>query len=105
MNLREITPRPFIFILPFVLLLVFGCSTPSWFPIKLGSSHKAKMKELLDKDVVIIDKEEYVKVLNPKTSEGKDEPRYLYVPVNEYLSKKEAFTATLKEEGFDHLFR
>ena len=94
MNLREITPRPFIFILLFVFLLVFGCSTPSWFPIKLGSSHKAKMKELLDKDVVIIDKEEYVKVLNPKASEGKDQPKYLYVPVNEYLSKKETFTAT-----------
>jgi len=52
------------------------------------------MKELLDKDVVIIDKEEYVKVLNPKASEGKDQPKYLYVPVNEYLSKKETFTAT-----------
>jgi hypothetical protein len=52
------------------------------------------MKELLDKDVVIIDKEEYVKVLNPKASDGKDQPRYLYVPVNEYLSRKETFTAT-----------
>jgi hypothetical protein len=91
MNLREITPRSFILILPFVLLLVFGCTTPSWFP---GSSHKAKMKELLDKDVVIIDNEEYVKVLNPKASDGKDQPRYLYVPVNEYLSRKETFTAT-----------
>jgi hypothetical protein len=52
------------------------------------------MKALLDKDVVIIDKEEYVKVLNPKASDGKDQPRYLYVPVNEYLSRKETFTAT-----------
>ncbi len=101
MNLREITPRPFILILPFVLLLVFGCSTPSWFPIKKGSPHKAKMKELLDKEVILIDKEEYVKVLNPKASVGKDQPKYLYVPVNEYLSKKETFTtpATQMEEG------
>jgi hypothetical protein len=94
MSLREITPRPFILILPFVLLLIFGCSTASWFPIKLGSSHKAKTKELLDKDVVIIDNEEYVKVLNPKASDGKGQPRYLYVPVNEYLAKKETFVAT-----------
>jgi hypothetical protein len=93
MNLREITPRPFILILIFVLLLVFGCSTPSWFPIKRGPSHKAKMKELLDKEIVIIDKEEYVKVLNSKNIDGKDQPKYLYVPVNEYLSKKETFTA------------
>jgi hypothetical protein len=92
MNLREINPRPFILILLFFLLLVFGCSTPAW--LKLGSSHKAKMKELIDKDVVIIDQEEYVKVLNQKASDGKDQPRYLYVPVNEYLSRKETFTAT-----------
>ena len=77
---------------------------PSWFPIKKGPPYKAKMKELLDKEVVIIDKEEYVKVLNPKASEGRDQPRYLYVPVNEYLSNREAFatppvqTAEVKKE-------
>ena len=92
MNLREAKPHPFIFILIFVLLLVFACSTPSWFPIKKGTPYKAKMKELLDKEVIIIDKEEYVKVLNPRASEGKDQPKYLYVPVNEYLSKRDTFT-------------
>ena len=77
---------------------------PSWFPVKKGPPHKAKMKELLDKEVVIIDKEEYVKVLNPKASEGRDQPKYLYVPVNEYLSNREAFappparTAEVKKE-------
>jgi hypothetical protein len=69
---------------------------PSWFPIKSpfkkGTTYKAKTKELVDKEVVIIDKEEYVKVLNPRASEGKDQPKYLYIPVNEYLSKKETFT-------------
>jgi hypothetical protein len=100
MNLRETLSRLFIFILLFTLLLVFACSTPSWFPIKKGTPHKAKMKELLDKEVVIIDKEEYVKVLNPKASEGKDQPKYLYVPVNEYLTKKEAFvTQPSRMEG------
>lgn len=98
MNLRKINPRPFVLILPFFILLFFGCSTPSW--LKPGSSHKAKMKELIDKDVIIIDQEEYVKVLNPKASDGKDQPRYLYVPVNEYLSRKETFTATtMQTEG------
>lgn len=92
MNLRETKPHLFIFILIFVLLLVFACSTPSWFPIKKGTPYKAKMKELLDKEVIIIDKEEYVKVLNPRASEGKDQPKYLYVPVNEYLSKRDTFT-------------
>lgn len=92
MNLRETKPHPFIFILIFVLLLVFACSTPSWFPIKKGTPYKAKMKELLDKEVIIIDKEEYVKVLNPRASEGKDQSKYLYVPVNEYLSKRDTFT-------------
>jgi hypothetical protein len=74
------------------LFFVFACSTmPSWFPIKKGPSYKAETKELLDKEVVIIDKEEYVKVLNSKASEGRDQPKYLYIPVNEYLSNREAF--------------
>lgn len=92
-------PRFFILILLFILLLAFACSTPSWFPIKKGPPHKAKMKELLDKEVVIIDKEEYVKVLNPKASGGTDQPKYLYIPINEYLSKKDAFvTPTVRKE-------
>ncbi len=92
MNLREIMSRPLIFILLFILLLVFACSMPSWVPLKKGPPHKAKMKELLDKEVIIIDKREYVKVLNPRASEGKDQPKYLYIPVDEYLSKRETFT-------------
>jgi len=92
MNLREIMPRPLIFILLFILLLVFACSMPSWVPLKKGPPHKAKTKELLDKEVIIIDKREYVKVLNPRASEGKDQPKYLYIPVDEYLSKRETFT-------------
>src|SRR3972149_20136 len=89
---RETLPRLSIFLLLSVISFVFACSTPSWFPIKKGPPHKAKMKELLDKEVVIIDKEEYVKILNPRASEEKDQPKYLYIPVNEYLSKRETFT-------------
>ena len=64
---------------------------PSWFPIKKGPFSEAKIKELQDKEVIIVDGEKYVKVVNPKASEGKDQPKYLYVPVNQYLSKKETF--------------
>jgi len=95
MNLREISPRLFVLNLPFVLLLVLGCSVPSWLPIKSDPSSKAKMKELVDKEVVIIDQDEYVKILNPKASNGKDQSSYLYIPVNEYLSKKETFNAVI----------
>jgi len=80
-----------IFFLLFISFLIFACSTPSWFPIKKGPPHKAKMKELLDKEVIIVDGEEYVKVLNPRAAEGRHQPKYLYVPVEEYLSKKDSF--------------
>jgi len=101
MNLRETIPRLFIFFLLPVLLLVFACSMPSWFPIKKGPPHMAKQKELLDKEVIIIDKHEYVKVLNTRASEGKDQPKYLYIPVNEYLSNKGAYaTPAIKKEEF-----
>jgi hypothetical protein len=50
------------------------------------------MKELLEKEVVIIDREEYVKVLNPQASAGGNQPKYLYISMNEYLSKREIYT-------------
>jgi hypothetical protein len=81
------------FIILFIFFLLFACSTPSWFPIKKGPPHKAKTKELVDKEVIIIDKREYVKVLNPRASEGGGQPKYLFIPVEEYLAKKEAFAA------------
>src|SRR4030066_2503263 len=87
-----------IFLL-FTFSLVFACSTPSWFPIKKGPPHKAKMKELLDKEVVIVDGEEYVKVLNPGTPERGGQPKHLYIPVDEYLSKRESFsTSAIRKE-------
>jgi hypothetical protein len=51
------------------------------------------MKELLDKEVVILDGEEYVKVLNPRVSEKGEQPLPVYIPVDEYLSKRESFIA------------
>lgn len=83
--------NPSILVLLFILLFIFACSTPPWFPIKKAPPHKAKMKELLDKEVVIIDKKEYIKVLNPKFIEAESQPKYLYIPVEEYLSNREAY--------------
>ena len=103
MNLRSTVPRLSISILLFVLLFSFACSTASWLPefLKKGPPHKAKMKELVNKEVVVIDKLEYVKVVNPAVSEGASQPKYLYIPVDEYLAKKESFTTAVprKEES------
>jgi len=99
MDLKAKIFLPPIFILLFLLLISLACSTPSWFPIKKGPPHKAKMKELLDKEVIIIDKEEYVRVYNPRVSEGGDQPKYLYIPVKEYLAKRGSYTAsTIQKE-------
>ncbi len=94
MNSAGKKPYGPVFLLLFSLLLIFACSTPSWFPLKKGPPHKAKTKELVDKEVIIIDRHEYVKVLNPRTSEGGSQPKYLYIPVEEYLAKREAYTAS-----------
>jgi len=90
-NIKKTNYPVFLILLTFFLL--FACSTPSWLPIKKGPPHKAKTKELLDKEVIIIDKQEYVKVLNPRGSEGGNQPKYLFIPVEEYLAKKKAFAA------------
>jgi hypothetical protein len=85
----------------FALSFSFACSTASWLPefLKKSPPHKARMKELVDKEVVVIDKLEYVKVVNPAASEGTSQPRYLYIPVDEYLARKGIFTtATSREE-------
>ncbi|MBM4340798.1 MAG: hypothetical protein FJ110_14810 [Deltaproteobacteria bacterium] len=88
-----------VFCILFIFFLLFACSTPSWLPVKKGPPHKAKTKELVNKEVIIIDKHEYVKVLNPRGSEGGNQPKYLFIPVEEYLAKKETFTAvSLKVE-------
>jgi len=88
-----------IFILLFTLSLSLSCSIPSWLSFKKGPPHKAKTKELLNKEVVIIDGEEYVKVTNPKASEGTGQSAYLYIPVNEYLSRTETFVTSVPPSG------
>jgi len=88
-------PRFSIFIPLLIFSLFFlSCSTPSWFPIKNGPPRKAKTRELINKEVVIIDGEEYVKVVNPEVSQKGEQVKYLYVPVNEYLSKRETYVVS-----------
>jgi hypothetical protein len=92
-----------------ILSISVGCSTSSWLSwvpfLKKGPPHKAKMKELVDKEVIIIDGQEYVKVLNPNSSKVTGEPKYLYVPVDDYLANMNAYAASpprkemAKEEG------
>ncbi len=83
--------RPPVFVLFFVPLFLIACTTPSWFPFQKGPPHKAKGKELVDKEVIVIDKREYVKVSNPRASEL-GQPKILYVPVDDYLAQKQSFT-------------
>ncbi|HJX60578.1 MAG TPA: hypothetical protein VJ462_04765, partial [Thermodesulfobacteriota bacterium] len=75
-----------------------SCSTPSWLPFKKGPPY-AKTKEFLNKEVVIIDGEEYVKVTNPKASEATGQSPTLYIPVNEYLSRTETFVTSIPPSG------
>jgi hypothetical protein len=98
MDLKGTMFRISIFLLLFISWLIFACSTPSWFPIKKGPPHKAKTKEFLDKEVIIIDREEYVKVVNPKASETANEQKYQYIPINDYLLKKGAFSPALPQK-------
>jgi hypothetical protein len=106
MDLKAGALRFPIFVFLFIFFFSSACSTPSWFPIKKGPPHKAKMKELIDKEVVLIDREEYVKVSNPKASEGNHQPRTLYIPVDEYLAKRGDFAAPVagREEPGKEIF-
>ncbi|MCX8118872.1 MAG: hypothetical protein N3G78_13215 [Desulfobacterota bacterium] len=79
-------------ILFLTFFFVTACSTPSWLALKKAPPHKAKTKDLLDKEVIIIDRREYVKIVNPHTQEGGNQPKYLYIPVEEYLANKEKYT-------------
>ncbi len=111
MDLNKTLFRFSIFILLSIFLLVIGCYSSSWdstrmiepsswLPIKKHPARKAKTKELVDKEVIFVEGKEYVKVMNPRASEGGNQPKYLYVPVNEYLSNKESFVlpSAQKEE-------
>jgi hypothetical protein len=109
MDLNRTLFRFSIFILLSIFLFVIGCyssswvsiNPSSWIPIKKDPARKAKTKELVDKEVILVEGKEYVKVMNPKASEGGNQPKFLYVPVDEYLSKKETFILPVaqKEEA------
>jgi hypothetical protein len=95
--------RLFSILLLFILLFVSACASPSWSPIKWGSTpqEKARAKALGDAEVVFIDKEEYVKIYNSVPSGEGSQSKYIYVPVKEYLANKEKYASNAyrKEEA------
>src|SRR3972149_485165 len=98
MDLNRTILRFSIFVLLSIFLFVIACSIPSWVPIKKDPPRKAKTKEFLDKEVIFVDGKEYVKVWNPGAPEGKTQPKFLYIPIDEYLSKKEAFATPVAQK-------
>jgi hypothetical protein len=91
MDLIRTMSRFLTLFLLLILPTVFACSTPRWFPLKKSPSFQAKSREFIDKEVVVIDREEYVKVLNPKAAEGGTQPKYAYVPIREYQANRSAY--------------
>jgi hypothetical protein len=92
MNLRKINPTLAILTLLLGFIFVLACSTSSKVQTKNVLMEKEKKKILEDKEIVFIDQKEYVKVLNPNASGEWNQPKYLYIPVDEYLSKRESFS-------------
>ncbi len=80
-----------LFLVIFSFLFLSACSTPSWLSLKKAPPHRAKAKELVDKEIILIDRQEYVKVINPLASGGENQPKYLYLPVEEYLAKRDQY--------------
>lgn len=72
-------------IIPFLILFT-ACSLLSWHKAENRAHKKMKEKALADQEVVIIDGEEYVKVAGGAGGEGS---RYRYIPVDEYLAKRD----------------
>jgi len=77
-----------------LLILFTACSLLPWDKTENRAYKKMKGKALADQEVVIIDGEEYVKVA------GGEGSRYRYVPVDEYLSKRDELSSSGgQEEG------
>ncbi|MGQ9636930.1 MAG: hypothetical protein ACUVT6_03945 [Thermodesulfobacteriota bacterium] len=53
----------------------------------------------MDKEIIIIDRLEYIKVLNPKPQKEENSQKFLYIPVDEYLAKKDSYVALSFEKG------
>jgi len=84
-----------------ILLLLTACSLVSWLKPENRAHKRMKEKALADQEVVIVDGEEYVKVVG----DGGKGARYRYVPVDEYVSKRGEFFRSQgrEEEGTELL--
>jgi hypothetical protein len=79
-----------------VLFLVFiltACSVLPWLNSETRTSRKINERALADEEVVIIDGEEYVKIMAQGKGGKSSGMQVRYIPVDEYLSKREEFSA------------
>ena len=78
--------------IPFLVFLLTACSLLPWLKSENRAYRKMKGKILADQEVVIIDGEEYVKILDGGKEGNPRGGRYRYIPVDEYLSKGGEFS-------------
>ncbi|UCD70760.1 MAG: hypothetical protein JSW70_07070 [Syntrophobacterales bacterium] len=78
--------------IPFLALFLTACSLLPWLKSENQAHRKMKERALGDKEVFIIDGQEYVKVANSGEEKNPSGSRYQYIPVDEYLSKRGEFS-------------
>jgi hypothetical protein len=86
----------------FILFLIFlltACSLPPWLKRENRSYREINGKALADQEMVIIDGEEYVKIVDGGKEGNPRGGRYRYVPVDEYLSKRGEFSGAKGQKG------
>ena len=85
-------------LIPFLVFFLTACSLLPWLKSENRSYRKMKEKALVDQEVVIIDGEEYVKIVDGEREGNLRGGRYRYIPVDEYLSKRDGFSGSQGQE-------
>ncbi len=85
--------------IPFLVFLLTACSLLPWLKNDNRSHRKMQGKTLAGQEVVIIDGEEYVKIVDGGKEGNLRGGRYRYIPVDEYLSKRAEFLSPQGEKG------
>lgn len=86
-------------LISFLVFFLTACSLLPWSKSENRADRKMKEKALADQEVVIIDGEEYVKIVGGGKEGNPGGGRYRYIPVNEYLSKRGEFSGLPGEEA------
>jgi len=85
--------------IPFLVFFLTACSFLPWLKSDNRANRKMKEKALVDQEVVIIDGEEYVKIVGGGKEGNPGGGRYRYIPVDEYLSKRGEFSGPQGQES------